>query len=140
MRLGAAVRSHGPPENGTLADLSRAGRRASGFAPLDVEPVDVPREHARRSAAELPEVAERDLARHYTRLSQMNYGVDTGIYPLGSCSMKYNPKVAEEVAAMPGFRRLHPLQQLVRVFRTVQQHDHTVAGAADRCQRLVQIP
>src|SRR5205814_4612050 len=58
----------------------------------------------------LPEVAERDLVRHYTRLSQRNYGIDLGFYPLGSCSMKYNPKLAEDVAAMPGFRRLHPWQ------------------------------
>jgi glycine dehydrogenase subunit 2 len=58
----------------------------------------------------LPEVAERDLVRHYTRLSQINYGIDTGFYPLGSCSMKYNPKMAETAAALPGFQRLHPLQ------------------------------
>jgi len=62
------------------------------------------------TAPALTEVAEVDLVRHFTRLSQRNYGVDTGFYPLGSCSMKYNPKLAEDVAAMPGFRRLHPLQ------------------------------
>ncbi len=55
-------------------------------------------------------MGERDLVRHFTRLAQINYGVDTGFYPLGSCSMKYNPKVAEEVAGLAGFRRLHPLQ------------------------------
>jgi glycine dehydrogenase subunit 2 len=58
----------------------------------------------------LPEVSEVDLVRHYTRLSQENYGLDTGFYPLGSCSMKYNPKVAETAANLPGFARLHPLQ------------------------------
>jgi glycine dehydrogenase subunit 2 len=58
----------------------------------------------------LPEVSEVDLVRHYTRLSQQNYGLDTGFYPLGSCSMKYNPKVAETAANLPGFARLHPLQ------------------------------
>jgi glycine dehydrogenase subunit 2 len=58
----------------------------------------------------LPEVGERDLVRHFTRLAQRNYGVDTGFYPLGSCSMKYNPKVAEVAAGLPGFTRLHPLQ------------------------------
>ena len=57
--------------------------------------------HRRR----LPEVGELDLVRHYTRLSQENYGLDTGFYPLGSCSMKYNPKVAETVADAPGFAR-----------------------------------
>ncbi|MBQ4286291.1 MAG: aminomethyl-transferring glycine dehydrogenase subunit GcvPB, partial [Bacteroidales bacterium] len=58
----------------------------------------------------LPEVSEPDVVRHYTNLSQMNFGVDTGFYPLGSCTMKYNPKINEEVAAMPGFTGLHPLQ------------------------------
>jgi glycine dehydrogenase subunit 2 len=72
--------------------------------------VSVPLEHARATPPRLPEVSEVDLVRHYTALSQMNYGVDTGVYPLGSCTMKYNPKVAEDVAALPGFRRLHPLQ------------------------------
>ncbi|MFN8546351.1 MAG: aminomethyl-transferring glycine dehydrogenase subunit GcvPB, partial [Candidatus Binatia bacterium] len=68
---------------------------------------------------------EIDLIRHYTALSQQNYGVDTGVYPLGSCTMKYNPKVAEEVAAMPGFRRLHP-----------RQPDHTAQGALELLWRL----
>jgi glycine dehydrogenase subunit 2 len=72
--------------------------------------VDVPPAFARARGAELPEVAEIDLIRHYTRLSQQNYGVDTGIYPLGSCTMKYNPKIAEDAAALAGFRRVHPLQ------------------------------
>jgi glycine dehydrogenase subunit 2 len=107
---GAPVRRQGPSGDGTVMDLSRPGRRASRLPVLDVEPAEVPPEHRRASTARLPEVAERDLVRHYTRLAQQNYGVDTGIYPLGSCSMKYNPKVAETVAAMPGFARLHPLQ------------------------------
>jgi len=58
----------------------------------------------------LPEVSEIDVVRHYTNLSQMNFGVDTGFYPLGSCTMKYNPKINEEIASMPGFAALHPLQ------------------------------
>ncbi|MCR5548727.1 MAG: aminomethyl-transferring glycine dehydrogenase subunit GcvPB [Bacteroidales bacterium] len=64
----------------------------------------------RKSPLDLPEVSEVDVVRHYTNLSQMNFGVDTGFYPLGSCTMKYNPKINEEVAAMPGFNCLHPLQ------------------------------
>ena len=64
----------------------------------------------RESPLDLPEVSEVDVVRHYTNLSQMNFGVDTGFYPLGSCTMKYNPKINEEVAAMPGFNCLHPLQ------------------------------
>ena len=58
----------------------------------------------------LPEASEVDVVRHYTNLSQMNFGVDTGFYPLGSCTMKYNPKINEEIAALPGFQALHPLQ------------------------------
>jgi len=65
----------------------------------------------RSKAPELPEVSEVDVVRHYTNLSQINFGVDTGFYPLGSCTMKYNPKINEEIAAMPAFAGLHPLQK-----------------------------
>ncbi|MEE3464041.1 MAG: aminomethyl-transferring glycine dehydrogenase subunit GcvPB, partial [Candidatus Cryptobacteroides sp.] len=71
---------------------------------------ELPAELKRSNAPDLPEVSEVDVVRHYTNLSQMNFGVDTGFYPLGSCTMKYNPKINEEVAAMPGFTGLHPLQ------------------------------
>ena len=64
----------------------------------------------REAPLDLPEVSEVDVVRHYTNLSQMNFGVDTGFYPLGSCTMKYNPKINEEIANMPGFTGLHPLQ------------------------------
>ncbi len=110
MSRGAPVRTQGPREGGTIMERSVPGRRASAFAPLDVPEVAVADRHARATEARLPQVAELDLVRHYTRLSQQNYGTDTGIYPLGSCTMKYNPKMAETVAAMPGFQRLHPLQ------------------------------
>jgi len=109
VRRGAPVRSRGPAGDGTLLELSRPGRRASSLPALDVDAVAVPPSLARRTPVRLPEVGERDLVRHFTRLSQQNYGVDTGIYPLGSCSMKYNPKVAEDVARLPGFAGLHPL-------------------------------
>ncbi|HEU4354310.1 MAG TPA: aminomethyl-transferring glycine dehydrogenase subunit GcvPB, partial [Actinomycetota bacterium] len=108
--VGAPVRRQGPPGLGTLKDLSRPGRRSWSLPELDVPPIELPAEHARARPPALPEVAERDLVSHFTRLSQLNYGVDTGVYPLGSCSMKYNPKVAEAVAALPGFARMHPLQ------------------------------
>ncbi|MEX2458805.1 MAG: aminomethyl-transferring glycine dehydrogenase subunit GcvPB, partial [Actinomycetota bacterium] len=93
-----------------LRELSRPGRRASQMPTPDVPAVELPADQRRAEPPPLPEVGERDLVRHFTRLAQINYGVDTGFYPLGSCSMKYNPKVAEEVAALAGFRRLHPLQ------------------------------
>ena len=70
---------------------------------------ELPVELRREASLDLPEVSEADVVRHYTNLSQMNFGVDTGFYPLGSCTMKYNPKINEEVAALPGFTGLHPL-------------------------------
>jgi glycine dehydrogenase subunit 2 len=124
--VGAPVRSRGPGISGrTLLERSRPGRRAWSLPELDVSAVDVPRAHRRAKAPDLPEVAEIDLVRHFTRLSQINYGVDTGFYPLGSCSMKYNPKVAEAVAALPGFQRLHP-----------HQPEETVQGALELLWRL----
>ena len=123
--IGAPVRKQGPPVVGTLRDRTRPGRRAWSFPDLDVPAVELPPDHRRVDPAALPEVAERDLVAHFTRLSQMNYGVDTGFYPLGSCSMKYNPKLAETVAGMPGFQRLHP-----------HQPEDTIQGALEMMWRL----
>ncbi len=108
--IGAPIRSQGPGRDGTILDRSVAGRRAWSLPPLDVPEAPISAENARSGRPSLPEVGEVDLVRHYTRLAQMNYGLDTGMYPLGSCTMKYNPKVAETVAALPGFQHLHPLQ------------------------------
>jgi glycine dehydrogenase subunit 2 len=125
---GAPVRTQDPPtQQGTIADLSRPGRRAFSLPALDVPEAALPTEQLRVEPPGLPEVAERDIVSHYTRLSQENYGVDTGIYPLGSCSMKYNPKVAETVASLPGFSRLHPLQP-----------ESTTQGALELLWRLEQ--
>ena len=107
---GAPIRPQGPPGDGTILDRSVPGRRAWSLPPLDVPEAPIPEAHARALGPGLPEVGEVDLVRHYTGLAQMNYGLDTGMYPLGSCTMKYNPKVAETIAALPGFQRLHPLQ------------------------------
>jgi glycine dehydrogenase subunit 2 len=123
---GAPVRRDGPPiARQTLKERSRPGRRAWSFPELDVSPVELPAAYRRRSELPLPEVNEPGIVRHFTYLSQMNYGVDTGFYPLGSCSMKYNPKVAESVAALPGFQRLHP-----------HQPEETVQGALELLWRL----
>jgi glycine dehydrogenase subunit 2 len=124
---GAPIRTQGPDEATTLKDRSRPGRQAFSFAPLDVPEVLPEASLRRRAPAGFPEVAEIDIVRHFTRLSQMNYGVDTGMYPLGSCTMKHNPKLAETVAAMPGFQRLHPLQP-----------DQTIQGALEMLWRLEQ--
>ena len=92
-----------------IFEISRPGRCATRLPELDVPEADLPAGLVRDDLP-LPEVGEPDLIRHYTRLSQMNYGVDLGFYPLGSCTMKYNPKINEEMARLPGFAHLHPYQ------------------------------
>ena len=92
-----------------IFELSRPGR--CGFSLADSKPAEIPASLRRSSAPALPQVSEVDVVRHYTNLSQMNFGVDTGFYPLGSCTMKYNPKINEEIASMPAFAGLHPLQE-----------------------------
>ncbi len=90
------------------------GRVGYSLPPSDVpdEPLDaiIPASHRRTRPAALPEVSELDVVRHYTALSHRNYSIDEGFYPLGSCTMKYNPKINEDVARLPGFARLHPYQ------------------------------
>lgn len=93
-----------------IFDKSIAGRR--GVRPVKEElasRADFPEHMLRKRPAELPELAEIDVVRHFTTLSQKNFGVDSGFYPLGSCTMKYNPKVCERVVRYPGFFDLHPL-------------------------------
>ena len=98
----------------TIYEKSRLGRRAYSLPALDVPemPLDelLPAAARRRRPARLPEVSEIDLVRHFTELSTLNYGVDSGSYPLGSCTMKYNPKVNEVTARFEGFAGLHPYQ------------------------------
>jgi len=96
-----------------IFELGSPGRIAYSLPELDVPGDDVrarlPQSALRRDAPALPEVSELDVVRHYSRLSQMNYGLDTHFYPLGSCTMKYNPKINEDMARLAGFARLHPL-------------------------------
>ena len=96
----------------TIFDRSVSGRRASSIPAAGVDsPVDAIPEGLRRSEPpRLPEVSELDLVRHYTNLSRKNWAIDVGAYPLGSCTMKYNPKLHEAAAGLPGFRGLHPWQ------------------------------
>jgi len=100
-------------------ERSVPGRRGFRLPPSDVPARKLadllPPEQVRPAPPPLPEIAEFDAIRHYTRLSQLNFCVDTNCYPLGSCTMKYNPKLNERVAAMPGFAFLHPLQPASRV-------------------------
>ncbi len=95
-----------------IFELSKPGRCGYSLPanPWEKGTEEIPAALRRSEEAKLPEVSELDVVRHYTNLSNMNFGVDTGFYPLGSCTMKYNPKINEEMAAMPGFKTLHPLQ------------------------------
>lgn len=97
-----------------IFDQSREGRTGVSLPQCDVPEIALdlllPAEVLREKAPDLPEAAEVDVVRHFTRLSTFNHGVDTGFYPLGSCTMKYNPKVNEMLARLPGFTQLHPYQ------------------------------
>jgi glycine dehydrogenase subunit 2 len=94
-----------------IYERSEPGRRAATLPRPDVAPPDVPDELRRARPPRLPEVSEPEIVRHFTALTARNFGIDTGFYPLGSCTMKYNPRVNERVVALPGFRDLHPLQE-----------------------------
>jgi len=98
----------------TIFDKGEPGRIGLRLPQADVpsQPMDrlIPPHLVRKTAPQLPEVSQIEVVRHYTGLSKMNYGVEDGIYPLGSCTMKYNPKLNEDVARLPGFADAHPLQ------------------------------
>src|SRR5579871_2732970 len=105
-----------------IFELSESTRRCHRLPACDVPSPKslgelIPQEHLADKAPPLPEVGEIDLIRHYTNLSARNMSIDTNFYPLGSCTMKYNPKRHERIAGFPGFANLHPLQ-----------HDDTVQG------------
>ena len=93
-----------------IFEHSRAGRRASAQAPHSEAAVDdLPAEMLRDDVPAMPEVSELQTVRHYTRLSQKNFSIDTQFYPLGSCTMKYNPRACNTLAKLPGFLARHPL-------------------------------
>jgi glycine dehydrogenase subunit 2 len=98
----------------TIYELSSPGRTGVTFPAPEVPHVALP-EHLLRKELPLPELAEADVVRHYIRLSKYNYSVDGGFYPLGSCTMKYNPKINEDTARLPGFLFTHPLQPVETV-------------------------
>ena len=101
-----------------IFELSKSGRRGYSLPKNNFGSYEIPKEICRATDAALPECDELTVVRHYTNLSNNNFGVDTGFYPLGSCTMKYNPKINEEMAALPQFQNLHPSQPA-----------HTVTGA-----------
>ncbi len=114
------------------------GRRAASMPAMDVPTESVesmlPTHLLRTEPAPLPEVSEIEVVRHYTHLAQRNFGVDTGFYPLGSCTMKYNPKLNEDMAALPGFAHIHPLQPdstiqgAIRLMYELEQYLAEISG------------
>ena len=105
--------THVNPNEGLIFEKSSPGKRAYRLPPLDVPDVDPAKELgalARPDLGHMPEVSEIEIIRHFTRLSTWNYGVDTGMYPLGSCTMKYNPRINEVVARLYGLADAHPYQ------------------------------
>ncbi|MBO4965490.1 MAG: aminomethyl-transferring glycine dehydrogenase subunit GcvPB [Muribaculaceae bacterium] len=123
-----------------IFELSRPGRKGYEL-PADKFNTDglaaIPQNLLREEKAELPEVSELDVVRHYTNLSNKNFGVDTGFYPLGSCTMKYNPKINEELCVMPEFTSLHPLQNpdtaqgALELYYNLQHALASLAGLAE---------
>src|SRR5258708_34844857 len=117
-----------------IYDLGVPGRNVSTLMPkCDVPESDLPQDLL-RADLDLPEVSELDVVRHFVRLSQLNYAIDKGFYPLGSCTMKYNPKIDEDTARLPGFAQIHPLQEpqtvqgALAVMYTLQQWLAEISG------------
>lgn len=120
----------------TLYEISQAGRIGTNLPKCDVPQTDIPADLL-RDELNMPEVGELEVVRHFVRLSHKNYAIDKGFYPLGSCTMKYNPKINEDVARYAGFAGLHPLtdedgsQGALAVMYQVQQWLAEVSGFAD---------
>lgn len=124
-----------------IFEITKAGRIGYSLPELDIPGVDLssllPEGLLREEPAELPEVSELDIMRHYTALSKRNHGVDSGFYPLGSCTMKYNPKINESVARFPGFADIHPLQDedtvqgALELMYDLQEHLIEITGMDD---------
>src|SRR3990170_8458346 len=106
------ARPHVNQNEDLIFERSSAGKCAYQLPPLDVPPADTGAlgGFTRDEIAGFPEVSEMEIVRHFTRLSTWNYGVDTGAYLLGSCTMKYNPKINELVARLDGIHDVHPYQ------------------------------
>ncbi|UOQ84051.1 aminomethyl-transferring glycine dehydrogenase subunit GcvPB [Gracilibacillus salinarum] len=121
-----------------IFEISKPGRVGIDLPESDVDEVHVedkfPSHLIRNTPAELPEVSELQLVRHYTALSNQNHGIDNGFYPLGSCTMKYNPKINEDVARLEGFSRVHPyqpeetVQGVLQILYELQEDLAAIAG------------
>lgn len=110
--------------NKLIFEISKEGRRAYKLPPCDIDSIDIremiPEELLSKKDISLPEVSEVDVIRHFTLLSNKNYGLDSGFYPLGSCTMKYNPKINEDMANLTNFTWLHPYQSVDTVQGSLQ--------------------
>src|ERR671914_3097120 len=133
------VTTHISSNEQLIFERSQSGRAGFSLPPLDVDeaPLEeiIPRELQRDDAlAGMPEVSEVDVVRHFTRISTWNYSIDLGMYPLGSCTMKYNSRLNERVARIPGFASLHPLteehdaQGALQVTHELEQHLAEITG------------
>nr|WP_304218525.1 aminomethyl-transferring glycine dehydrogenase subunit GcvPB [Fredinandcohnia onubensis] len=121
-----------------IFELTKPGRIGYSLPDLDVPEINIaeviPSDYLRVEEPELPEVSELDIMRHYTALSKRNHGVDSGFYPLGSCTMKYNPKINENVARFNGFAHIHPLQDestvqgAMELMYDLQEHLKEITG------------
>ncbi|GAF13647.1 LOW QUALITY PROTEIN: glycine dehydrogenase [Bacillus sp. JCM 19045] len=118
-----------------IFEMSKEGRVGHSLPALDIEDQDVsafiPDEFLREEAPELPEVSELQIMRHYTGLSKRNHGVDSGFYPLGSCTMKYNPKINEDIARLPGLAHVHPYQPAYQVQGSMKMLFHLQTALAE---------
>lgn len=123
-----------PRQGATLFELSTPGRSAGSQLLPEPPAADLPQRFLRQNPADLPEVSELQVVRHYTNLSRQNFSIDTGFYPLGSCTMKYNPRGAHRAASLPGFLERHPLapeslsQGILSVFFDLQEILQAVTG------------
>jgi len=121
-----------------IFENSTPGRIGYSLPEMDIDTVELseilPDEYIRENTPDLPEVSELDIMRHYTALSKRNHGLDSGFYPLGSCTMKYNPKINENVARFSGFAHIHPLQEAssvqgaLELMYDLQQHLKEITG------------
>src|ERR671923_242099 len=133
------VTNHISPNEQLIFERSQTGRIGYRLPPLDVDEaqLSIPKEFRRDDDLEgMPEVSEVDVIRHFIRMSTWNYSIDIGMYPLGSCTMKYNSRLNEKVARIAGFANLHPLteeqdaQGALQVIYELQQHLAEITGLA----------
>ena len=121
-----------------IFEISQEGKRAFSLPESDVPEKDwreyIPERHRSKNKPSLPELSEIEVVRHFTRLSQKNFGIDTHFYPLGSCTMKYNPKINEDLAGLSGFRDIHPyqpeetVQGILEIFYELEKYLAAISG------------